>query len=406
MIARITAFVTQFDRNLWILAAGWFVAALGFAASMPFVAIYFHEVLGLTTLQIGIFFGVQAVVRAVFQAIGGEVSDRIGRLPILIHSQSLRAAALFGLALAIDRDLGFWWVAGLLTLNSMVGSTFFPVVNAMVSDILPAGKRLDGYAVSRAAGNLGWGAGPALGGFLAMHSYAILFHISAAITLLSALVFWLFLRAPSIKAREDRFRLTDLAAVRHDKNLARHMMFCFVIYLVHAQLLVPFSIYTVEIAGISKAEYGWLNTVNGILVAVAQIPVTRLLAPFRFTTQIAVAGLIYFVGYGSLGFFGSFWPFLGVIIMVTTAEMFMSPPTLTLVSRLAPEGQMGRYMGIHGFFVTAGWSLGPLWGGFFLDAFSGSTVLAWVMIASLALAGCVSYFWFGLSLPRKLNLSD
>jgi MFS family permease len=94
------------------------------------------------------------------------------------------------------------------------------------------------------------------------------------------------------------------------------------------------------------------------------------------------------------------------MIMVTVGEVVMSPAALTLTSALAPEGRTGRYMGVFGFFVTAGWSLGPLYGGFFLDQFQHNFALAWVLIASLALVSAVGYFLFGKVLPRQYNYKD
>jgi len=406
MIGSTLGFFKQFNRDLWILAAGWFVGALGFGASIPFIAIYFHDELGMSTTEIGLFFGAMAVVRSVFQAIGGEMSDRVGRVPLLVHSQYARAGAFFGLAMAIAYDMGFWWVAGFLLINSIFGSIFMPAVNAMVSDILPDKQRLDGYALTRTAGNLGWAAGPAIGGFLATFSYAALFSISAAITLLSGLIFWLFLKVPHTTKITEQFKFSDLIAVRSDKNLAFHVLLIFCLYLVVSQLIAPFSVYTVNMVGISKSDLGLLFTLNGLLVAILQIPMTRLLSRTRFTTQLALGSFVYFIGYGILGLFDSYSFLVAVVIVVTLGEIAMSPPSLTLTSRLAPEGRTGRYMGIYGFFVTAGWSLGPLYGGLFLDRFESSPALAWLLISSLALVSAFGYVMFGRRLPDQYNRKE
>jgi MFS family permease len=90
---------------------------------------------------------------------------------------------------------------------------------------------------------------------------------------------------------------------------------------------------------------------------------------------------------------------------VTLGEVIMSPPTLTLTSRLAPEGRMGRYMGIHGFVVAAGWSFGPLYGGLILDHFSHSHALAWGLISSVALVSCFGYLWLRKRLPQEIDRS-
>lgn len=403
MVARFLSYARQFERDLWVLCGGWFVGALGFAAAIPFLSIYFHNNLGMSLTEIGLFFGAIALVRSVFQAVGGELSDRMSRKTLLVWAQLIRAVTFLLLGLAIDYELGFWPVAVLMTINSIFGAVYHPALQALVSDLLPEEKRLDGYALTRAAGNLGWAAGPAIGGFLAHSSYAVLFYMAAAILLSSGLIFrFVFIGPKQIKPKES-FRISDLVAIKDDSNLAIHCVLCFLLYLVVAQLIAPFSVYAVQMVGRSEIELGWLYTVNGLLVGLAQVLVTRFLSGYRFTTQLALGAVLYFVGYGVMGLSGNYVYLLTVIVVVTTGEMVMSPPSVTLTSRLAPEGHMGRYMGIYSFFMTAGWSLGPLYGGWFLDHFADQTELAWLLIASLAILPAVGFLWFGKRLPDSYN---
>jgi MFS family permease len=397
------AYLRQFDRNLWILSLGWFVSSLGFAASIPFISIYFHAEFGMSMTKIGLFFGVLAIVRAAFQIIGGEISDRMERRRLLIWSQFFRAGSFVFLAAAIQWDWGFWWVAVFLAINSIFGAVFQPVANAVVSDLLPKGKRLDGYAITRSAGNLGWAAGPAIGGFLATSSYALLFAISSAITLFSGLIFLLFLKVVRLERQKDRFRLSDIIAIKNDSYLAWHAVLVFLLYLVVAQLMAPFSVYTVEMIGISKSQLGYLYTLNGLLVVFFQIPITKLLSRFSLTSQLSWGAFLYVVGYSMVGMLIGFEYFVLAIAVVTVGEMFMSPPTLTLASRLAPPGRMGRYMGIIGFVMASGWSFGPLYGGVILDHFGGTPAVAWLVISSLALFSGVGYLFFARRLPAEFN---
>jgi MFS family permease len=406
MLNRSLTFFRQFDHNLWILCIGWFVGAMGFAASIPFLSIYFHDQLGMSITEIGVFFGGMALVRSFCQAAGGELSDRMSRTQLLIHSQIIRAVFFVMIALAISWDWGFWWIATFVTLNSVFGAIFMPTINALVADLLPESKRLNGYAITRAAGNLGWAAGPAVGGFLAHSSYSILFHISAAITLVSGLIFWLFFTAPEQTKNRESFRFSDLLAVRKDRHLARHCILILFLYLVVAQLIAPFSVYTVDMVGITEVELGILFAINGVLVAALQVPCTHMLSRQRFTSQLAAGAIMYFIGYGVLGLTSTFASFAAIIAFITIGEVVMSPPSLTLTSKLAPEGRMGRYMGVFGFFMTAGWSLGPLYGGFFLDHFGDNPAAAWLMISSLALLSGLGYIWYGRVLPDKYNRND
>lgn len=404
MIARSLAFIREFDRSLWILSVGWFVSALGFAVSIPFIAIYFSAELGFSMSQIGLFFGAMAVIRSVFQAVGGEVSDRMERRSILIYSQAMRSVSFLLLALCIFYNWGFWAIAASLTLNSIFGAIFQPIANAVVSDIVSSERRLDGYAITRSAGNLGWAVGPAIGGFMAGHSYGLLFVISCLITLVSSLIFGIFLRIPKrMLSVAESFRFSDLLAIKNDPYLARHSILIFLLYLVVAQLMAPFSVYAVEMVKISENQLGILYTINGLMVVLLQIPVTQLLSRYKLTTQLALGAFTYAIGYGMMGIFVGFEFFIAAMIVVTLGEIFMSPPSLTLTSHLAPEGRMGRYMGIFGFFVASGWSLGPLYGGVILDKFGHSYTQAWIMISSLAVVSGIGYLLFARRLPDKFN---
>jgi len=404
MVARLIAYTRKFDRNLWILSFGWLVSALGFAASIPFIAIYFHSTLGLSLSKIGFFFGALAVIRSAFQAIGGEASDRIERRKLMILAQFFRALTFVAMAFFIAGEWGFWPIASTLVVSSIFGAVFQPAANAMISDILSAEQRLDGYAITRSARNLGWAIGPALGGLLAAHSYALVFLISAALTFLSVLVLWLMLKSPKTEYAKDQFRFRDIIAIKDDPNLAIHCGLVFLLFLVVAQLMAPFSVYVVEIAGISETELGWLYGLNGLMVTLLQLPITRLLARRRFTQQLAVGAFVYAIGYGMLGAFVGFSYFALVMIIITVGEMIAAPPSVTLTSRLAPPGRMGRYMGIYGFFVASGWSFGPLYGGLILDHFKSSPLGAWIGISSLAMISGIGYFLFRRRLPAKFDL--
>lgn len=403
MFDRARAYVSQFDRNLWILSGGWFVSSLGFAVSIPFVAIYFHSDLNMSMSEIGLFFGLMAVVRSIFQAVAGELSDRVERRYLIIVAQTCRSGAFVLLALAMYRNWGFIPIGAFLLINSVFGAVYQPTANAMVSDIMPKKLRLDGYAITRSAGNLGWAVGPAIGGLIASHSYGALFLISSAMTLTSAMIFWLFLRVPRTTVTPERFKLRDIVAIKDDPHLAKHCVLTFMLYLVVAQLMAPFSVYSVNMVGISEHQLGLLYTLNGLMVVALQIPITNLMRKRKLTTQLALGALMYAFGYGSVGILTGFHFFVFAIMVVTLGEILMSPPSLTLTSQLAPEGRTGRYMGIYGFFVSSGWSFGPLYGGIVLDRLGNHPAIAWVAISSLALFSGLLYLWFGKRLPERFN---
>jgi MFS family permease len=402
MFSKAVTYARTYPVGFWLIAAGWFVSALGFGLSVPFVSIYFHSQLGLTVTQIGLFFGFMAVVRSAFQVFGGELADRLERRSLLIWFQIIRSASFVIMAVAVYSRWGFAAVAVSLVVNSIFGALYQPVANAAVADILPESRRLDGYALTRSAINLGWATGPALGGFMAERSFGTLFLVSGVLTLAAAAVM-VWLRLPPPSERSQRFRWAELIAVRSDPFLMVHGVLTFVLYLVHSQLIAPFSVYAVEMVRISEHQLGMLYAINGLMVVSLQIPVTRRLSRLSLTLQMAVGTVFYAAGYALVGVCTGFALFAVAVIIVTAGEIVVSPPALTLTARLAPKGRTGRYMGIYGFAMTSGWSFGPLYGGLLLDRFSAQPVMAWVLVAMLAMMSGAGYLMYSKKLPDRFN---
>lgn len=404
MIDNLKAYIAKFDRRLWILALGWVASAVGFSISIPFIAIYFHSELGISLIDIGLFFGVAAVIRASFQALAGELSDRLGRYYLMVVAQLTRTVVFFVTAYAIYYKSGFLVIGSLLILNAIFGAIFQPAAQATVADLVKAEDRTDAYALVRVAGNFGWALGPGIGGFVAASSYSILFIISGCMTLISSLIIARYLKGIKRKGNNNgSFKLKDMFTYKGNELIFRFVAVMFVIYIVFAQLIAPFSLYSVDLIGISKARLGLLFMLNGLMVAVFQLPTTRLLKNYRLTSQLALGSVIFACGYVMVGLSASFILFMIAIVIITTGENCISPPALALTANLAPEGRTGRYMGIYGFAVTFGWSLGPLIGGTLLDWFKPNYFIAWGLISMLAIISAFGFKSLSKIMPGELN---
>ncbi|MEW5925002.1 MAG: MFS transporter, partial [Candidatus Zixiibacteriota bacterium] len=381
------AYFKKYDHRLWVLCGGWVASSMGFSLSIPFVSLYFHSELGMSLTSIGIFLGVTAIIRATAQGLGGELSDRIGRYPLMVHSQVIRSIIFFMMSYSIYEGWGFWAIGGLLVLNSIFGALFQPAANATVADLVDVDNRIEGYAIVRVAGNFGWAVGPAMGGFLASHSFSLLFIISGIMTLISTGIIVLFLRGIKMEAAaNDKSRFSDIFKLKGNELIVKHAALIFILYLVVAQLITPFSLYSVDFVGISKVQLGYLFTLNGLMVTIFQIPTTYFLKKTRLTIQLGLGAIIYAAGYTMVGATATFIAFVVALAIVTMGEIFISPPALAITANLAPQGRTGRYMGIYGFAVTAGWSLGPLLGSILLDIFKPRFIFSWSIIGCLALA--------------------
>ena len=393
------------DHRLWILSIGWFSSSVGFALSIPFISIYFHSDLGISLSQIGIFFGVAAVVRSISHSFGGELSDKIGRYWIMVLAQFLRALTFVAVAYSIHAHWGFYGIGGVMMVNFIFGSFFQPAANATVADLVEARNRTEGYAIVRVAGNLGWAVGPALGGYLAADSYAGLFIASAIMTIISGGIIMAFLKGIARSAVSEGSRsLKESFSFKGNEIIYRHAALVFVLYLVIAQMIAPFSLYAVDFKGISKEQLGSIFAFNGLMVTFLQIPITRMLRKVKLTDQLAIGSVIYAFGFLMVGLTSTYAMFVIAFVIITTGENFVSPPALSISANLAPEGRVGRYMGIYGFAVTSGWSLGPLIGGLLLDWSKPDFIYMWAIVAALVLVSAIGFRRLGRHIPAEMNL--
>lgn len=372
---------------------------------IPFLSIYFHRELGISMSVIGAFFGLGAVLRAAPQPFAGWLSDRLGRVPVMGWSLVLRAATFVAVGLAIMHHAGFIAIAAIVSVNYLAGAVLHPATNAMVADLVEKKQRLSAFALLRIAGNLGWAIGPGLGGFVAHHSYSLLFILAGVVSLMSGVYFLLALRDVPRVQPQDRtaFKFGDMINLKKDPRLSEHCLVSFLLFLAVAQLVAALSVYSVDSIGISQAQLGALYTINGLMVVFLQYPVSALFEKHPLTRQLSIGAVVYAVGYGLVGWAGGFTSLLMCMIIITVAEMIVSPPTLTLVANLSGPGKYGQYMGLYGFFQTAGWSLGPTAGGALLDIFAERPVIMWLIIAMMAAVASLLFRNFGKRLPDYLD---
>ncbi len=146
-------------NSLWI---GLFVDILGFYIVIPFLPT-FIEVFNTTPFVIGLLLATNAVFTLFFAPIWGRLSDKVGRKPILIISQTGTFTAF--LLLAFSNSVFMLFLARMV--DGIFGGNF-PMVKAIISDKVPPkerGLQMTNIGVCHVLAGL---VGPGVGGFLSV----------------------------------------------------------------------------------------------------------------------------------------------------------------------------------------------------------------------------------------------
>ena len=178
-------------REVWLVCASTLINRLGTMA-LPFLVLYLTEGRRWTPEEAGygmMVYGAGALAAGPFS---GRLADRLGHVHVLKASLWSSGALLLVLPYATTRPLLFT----LIFLWAGLTQAFWPSAMALLTGLAPPEKRKAVFALHRLSVNLGMAVGPAMGGFIAHHSYRWVFWTDGLSTLAGAVVLSLLLKVP------------------------------------------------------------------------------------------------------------------------------------------------------------------------------------------------------------------
>jgi len=383
--------IARFDRALWVLVASQLITSAGFAIALPFLSLYLHRDRGLSMTMVGAIMLANGAISAVGRLAGGELADRIGRRPTVLGAVGVRVGLFLGLAALVWGNGSVWAIAAVFLGVRISGALAMSAITAMVADLAGTERRMEAYGLLRVGGNVGWAAGPAVGGYLA--SFLPYWTLFAATAFATTVAFVLLARSAresrrTVEAPEPLLALREVFA---DRRFVAFVGISLLVFLVAGQLVSTLSVFTVGRLGLSEAEFGGLLTLNGLLVVLFQYPLARTVVRFPRGRILAAGSVLYGLGYLAFGWLRAFPALLGAIAVVTLGEMLYAPNTLAVTADLAPPARRGRYLGTFGLAETLGWALGAFVGGVLLDAFPTAPLGTWGIVAGLGFAAGLGF---------------
>ncbi len=374
----------KLDRDLWALTLAQLITSAGFSLALPFLSLYLHRDRGLPMALVGTIMLLNAGVSAGGRVLGGELADRWGQRGVALGSALLRSVSFGVLAVLLGRRGPVPAIAMAYLALRLTGAMAMTVITTMVADLAEE-KKVEAFGVLRVGSNIGWAAGPALGGALATFlPYWTLFAFGSSVTAV-AFVVLLVVKGQPVRRDKSQASLRELLA---DRAFARFLALAFLVFVVAGQLVSTLSVYTVSRLGRSEGEFGALLTVNGLVIVFLQYPLARWSNRLNRAQALAAGSLLYGAGYAAVGWARTFPSLAGAVVLATLGEGLFAPTTMALAAELGGPVHRGRYLGALGFVETLGWSVGPFVGGLLLDLLSSSPALLWGSLGALAgLAG-------------------
>lgn len=362
-------------RAAWVLFFGTFLNKFG-TFVLPFLAIYMTE-LGHSVAASGLALAGYGVGTMAACIIGGYLADNFGRRRTIVLSMVSVSVVM----LCLTQAKSLWAMVGLATLAGLTGELYRPASSALLADLVPAGQRVTAFAAYRMALNAGWAFGPATAGLLAKSSFTWLFIGDALTSLLYGAVAWYALPRGSSGERASQ-AWNDVWRVVRDDPLFRQAVFaCLAIGFVFVQAFSTMSLQITH-AGFSPSTYGWVISLNGVLVVLCELPLTTLTKRFPPRRVMALGFLIIGLGFASNLLDRSLPLIVLTVVLFTLGEMIAMPVSGAYVADLAPAHRRGLYMGTWGLTWSLAFVCGPSLGTFL---FARNPAILWVACGCLGI---------------------
>jgi MFS family permease len=330
-------------RAFWLIWVGTLINRIGLFVE-PFLVLYLTSQRGFSPAHAGVALTCFGAGAAASQVIGGWLSDHVGRRETLAGGMVL--CALSNLALGAARGFGLICLAALV---AGVGSDLYrPATAALVTDLVGPLQRRRAFALLFWAVNLGFSVASTLAGFLAEHSYTLLFVLDAATCLVFGAIVWLGLRAdPPRPAPAQGVPAAGYSTALHDRLMLSLVGLTILSATVYMQVgnTLPLAIVG---HGLPTSTYGIVAGLNGVLIVILQPFALRLIARFDPFHVLAAGQFLVGLGFGLTAFASTLVQFAGTVTVWTLGEITGAGLIAAMIADLAPPEARGRYAAVWG----------------------------------------------------------
>ncbi|MDW8848853.1 MFS transporter [Flavobacterium sp. MMLR14_040] len=335
-----------FSREIWILTLVTFINRAG-TMVLPFLSKYLNEDLHFDLKDVSwimVSFGLGSMLGS---WLGGKLSDKIGFYKIMIFSLFTSGVSLF----FVQYITSFWGLCVAMFVLMTIADMFRPAMFVSLGAYAKPENRTRALTLVRLAVNLGFAAGPALGGLIIMGiGYQGLFWVDGASCIISISIFALLVKEKKKAVHDDKIEIpTEIKSAFHDRIFLVFLFVSFITAMIFFQLFTTLPLYHHKKFGLSEFQTGLLMTLNGLLIFALEVPTVGFMERKGYS-KIRIIILGSFIM--ALSFFLlliNTWAGVLVISMVciSIGEILTFPFSNAFALSRAPRGHEGRYMALY-----------------------------------------------------------
>ncbi|WP_339757222.1 MFS transporter [uncultured Winogradskyella sp.] len=340
-------YLSTFDglsKEVWWLALITFVNRAG-TMVIPFLSLYLTDDLQFTLKDVSWIMSAFGLGSVVGTWIGGKLTDTIGYYKVMVRSL-LSTGFLF---IALQFLNTFASVCIGIFLVMVVADMFRPAMFVAMSIYSKPENKTRSVTLVRLAINLGFSAGPAIGGIIiTTMGYGGLFWVDGITCILATLLLIKVLN-PRVAKPVDDIIVKNPTSVYKDKPFWIFFAAMIIFGIIFLQYFSTMPLYYKDVHLLTELEIGLLLGLNGFFIFLLEMPLIKWLEQTRHTkTGLILFGLLL----TALSFYVlNLTSWIGILIIgllfMTVGEMIAFPFSNAFAIDRAKKGKQGEYLSMY-----------------------------------------------------------
>lgn len=351
------------SKEIWLLSLVMLINRSG-AMVIPFMTIYLNTELNISLERCALImacFGIGSVIRSF---IGGVQTDRIGFFKVMYLS--LFASSICFVSMRSVKTF-LPLCAGLLVL-AIIYEIFRPANLTAIEAFSGEDNKTRSLGLVRLAVNLGYAIGPFAGGFIAASlGYDYLFVFNGLALFSAGCTFYFIFKNKKHRTTEVEMTASEKKALKmpwRDARYLTYLLFFTLTIFVFLQLLYTVPLFFKTEYGFNEKMIGALMAINGLIIAILEMPLLyKAEQGYKPLQMVVVGSILIAICFSVLTWISV--PLLGALVfimMITFGEMLSFQFSNNHALSFTTDHNRGKYMGLYTMTFSSAHIVAPMAG--------------------------------------------
>lgn len=379
------------SKDIIVLLFAELLTHLGAYIFIPIFPVILGSDKGINPTQIGLIIGIIPLTSQLGSAVGGLLSDRVGRKITISLGSFIEALSIFGYGFS-DSYMSFLLYSMVFGLGNGIYS---PSVKASIAALTSkcAKTRTTAFSLRGIAANSGVGVAGLLILALSSIKYSIIFFIASSIFLLLGIITAILLPKGCGDEECPKIPLNSYMLIVKNKAFVIYTLASILVWAIFAQLNLLLPLRADSVLKNGKI-IGTIWTITSVIVIIFQGIISKyILQKINPFNGITIGVLFFGLGIFLIGLSNDFLFLTLSASIFLIGQMLVFPTTDSITSQLAHTELIGAYFSIANLISGLGNAVGNFLGGRIINIYGINTDLfPWTMFGVFAIITSIAMF--------------